>query len=269
MLDPSSRRYRHVLIDADNTLLDFTACERAIIADLCATYRFAPVTHDGRSVLSVYREINHELWRALERGAITGDALRVERFGRLLPHLRFEPAGDAPPSTPRGERPTAAALNTAFLSRLAQCGRTVTGAHEALRAIAPVVVVTNGFPEVQRPRLERAELMPWIERVFVSEEIGASKPSLDFFRHVFTALGDTDPRGYVIIGDSLSSDIAGGAAAGIDTIWFDPEGHPAPTTAGAPTYRIATLAALPPLVMGDSATGRLQGAVAEPLSRLP
>jgi FMN phosphatase YigB (HAD superfamily) len=44
----------------------------------------------------------------------------------------------------------------------------------------------------------------------------------------------------IIVGDSLTSDIAGGAAFGIDTCWLNPKG--APRTPGLePTYELPDL----------------------------
>ena len=67
----------------------------------------------------------------------------------------------------------------------------------------------------------------------VSDEVGAAKPDARIFDAAF-AVADRPPREKVaIIGDSLTSDMAGGRAYGITTIWVDAAGaghgpHPAP-----------------------------------------
>lgn len=56
----------------------------------------------------------------------------------------------------------------------------------------------------------------------ISEEIGAAKPDPAIFDAAFHLLGDPPREEVLIIGDSLTSDIAGGVNYGIDTCWFNP-----------------------------------------------
>lgn len=44
----------------------------------------------------------------------------------------------------------------------------------------------------------------------------------DFFDYVFDKIGSDKRDDYVIIGDSLTSDMLGGKNAKIKTIWFNP-----------------------------------------------
>ena len=45
-----------------------------------------------------------------------------------------------------------------------------------------------------------------------------------YFDYVFERIGEDKKEGSVIIGDSLTSDIAGGNNFGIDTFWYNPNG---------------------------------------------
>lgn len=206
------RRYAHVLIDLDNTLLDFGVCERRIQEEMAREFGYMPRTKDGEDLTRAYRGINAELWRAYERGEIESGELQIERFRRLIERLDV---------TASARPPEAWFLNMQFIKRLSHCAELVPLADRVLPAIAPVVAITNGFPDVQYPRIEASGIGRWIDRTFISEEIGAAKPSREFFDHVLAELGHPDPRACIVVGDSLSSDIAGGAAAGMDTVWFD------------------------------------------------
>ena len=53
-------------------------------------------------------------------------------------------------------------------------------------------------------------------------------------------IAEKDPRRVLVIGDSLSSDIAGGQAAGLDTCWFNPKHLPL-TLKQQPTWQIDAL----------------------------
>lgn len=238
------RRYQHVLIDADNTLLNFAVCERRILETMAREFGFMPRTVEDEDLTAAYRRINASLWHEYEQGRITSDKLKVERFRRLIEILDF--TAIARPVEPEF-------LNRQFIARLTACPEVVPTALPVVEAIAPVHIITNGFPEVQGPRLKASGLMPFVSSVFISEEIGAAKPQKAFFDHVLNALGNPDPSDCVVIGDSLSSDIAGGNGAGIDTVWYDRSemlGEPrytAPEENG-PTYRITRLVELREIV---------------------
>ena len=72
-----------------------------------------------------------------------------------------------------------------------------------------------------------ANLYPYFEQVFVSQDIGYNKPAREYFQGCFDRIPDFDPNKAMIVGDSLTSDILGGIRAGIRTCWVNPEHSPA------------------------------------------
>ena len=84
-------------------------------------------------------------------------------------------------------------------------------------------VVSNGTIVAQTKKLNRSGLGALMDGIFLSEQIGAEKPNLEFFDKVFETIGDIDRNQTMIIGDSLTSDICGGNRAGIITCWYNPE----------------------------------------------
>ena len=107
-----------------------------------------------------------------------------------------------------------------------------------LKARFHLALVTNGLADVQRPRLEHSSLRDCFEHVFISEELGAAKPSAAYFAAVFGAIDNPPRERALIIGDSLTSDMQGGLDYGIATCWYNPAG--AGTTLPV-TYQIARL----------------------------
>ena len=73
-----------------------------------------------------------------------------------------------------------------------------------------------------------------------------TKPRPEIFGRAFEALGEPDRAGALMIGDSLTSDIAGGHNSAIDTCWYNPHGSPAPSSEIV-THEIATLGELIPI----------------------
>ncbi len=79
-------------------------------------------------------------------------------------------------------------------------------------------VATNGS-RAQRPKMEAANLFGLVDGVCVSRELGTAKPDPGIFHAVADAAEATLAGGWMI-GDSPSSDIAGGAGVGLRTIWI-------------------------------------------------
>ena len=94
------------------------------------------------------------------------------------------------------------------------------GAVEMLQALYGsfhLYLATNGTASVQKSRLKSAEIEPFFEQIFISEELGCNKPETSFFERCFATIPDFKKEEAVMVGDSLTSDILGGIRAGIRT----------------------------------------------------
>jgi 2-haloacid dehalogenase len=118
-------------------------------------------------------------------------------------------------------------INRFYLTLLSQQTEEIVGARMLLdHAVGrfELVLVTNGFPEVQHPRILKSAFGDYFKHIIISEEIGHSKPAREFFDYAFEKMGSPKKEQVMIIGDSLSSDIKGGAQYGIRTCWFNLQG---------------------------------------------
>lgn len=211
-----SVRYSTLLFDLDHTLLDSVASEHAAFAAAMAAIGI----DIPQPYFATYREINGGLWAAVERHEIRPDDVRVTRFERLIVHFRLD--GDP------------VAMADAFVAGLGANGELYPGAIEVLTALstrATLALVTNGIGQVQRTRIQRLGINRYFRTVAISGELGYSKPGTAIFEWVFDQLGAPSKSGALVIGDSLTSDMAGGVEFGIDTAWYNPSGRPSP---GAP-----------------------------------
>jgi FMN phosphatase YigB (HAD superfamily) len=84
--------------------------------------------------------------------------------------------------------------------------------------------------------------------VIISEEVGAAKPDPAIFDATFERLGHPRRAEVLLVGDSLTSDIAGGRGYGLDTCWFNPTGTARPADATS-TYEIRHLNELAGLLL--------------------
>jgi HAD superfamily hydrolase (TIGR01509 family) len=123
----------------------------------------------------------------------------------------------------------------------------VAGALEATAARHRVALATNSVDSDEalvRRALARVGLDRYFERIFVSSVIGAEKPSPAFFQAVLGGL-DCRPDEVVMVGDSYEKDVHGAAASGLWTIWYDPDGVPAPPGAHDHYAQISAMNSLP------------------------
>ncbi len=101
----------------------------------------------------------------------------------------------------------------------------IEGAEDLLAYLAPkyrLYLASNGTARVQESRLKSAGIGPYFQQVFISQKLGANKPSPAFFHRCFAQIPDFDPQKALMIGDSLTSDIRGAKGAGIAACWFNP-----------------------------------------------
>ena len=204
-------RYKLILFDNDDTLMDFQACNRNAVDRLMDEVGyFHPDRYDQ------YEQANLECWAELERGLLTQGQLRVERFRRF--YARHPVPGDPAQSAER------------FVELLGEQSILLPHALEAVQSIAaklPVAIVTNGITAIQKNRFARSPLKDWVRDVVISEEQGVSKPRPELFWLACERQG-VAPGDALMIGDGVSSDIRGANAAGIDACWYNPGGKPLP-----------------------------------------
>ena len=206
-------KYYCILFDADNTLLDFDAAENKALAETLVEYGIEP----DAGTVQTYRDINSELWRQLEKGQIRRDKLMGERFTRFLKAI--DAAGDG------------VEMNRCYLDHLSS--------HPDL--MTPNVLDVLG-------ELSEVATLAVVTNVFISEKLDSEKPSRRIFDSALRALGVENREHVLVVGDGLTSDIQGGVNAGLDTCWFNP-GHAENPGKVSPTYEIASLEELYPLVM--------------------
>lgn len=212
-----------VLLDADDTLLDFSKSEREAIVTTLKEFDI-PVT---QKIVDRYVQINLYCWKLLETGRITRAYLDRLRFDML-----FEEFGIAGKDT--------VAAGAAYRAHLTQKGYVIDGAIgflENIYAKYRLFLVTNGTEPTQTVRLKTAGIDGFFEDKFYSEQIGCAKPYKGFFDYVFSHINNFDKSRTALVGDSLSSDILGANNAGITGIWFNPKGD-AVDGAASPDYTV-------------------------------
>lgn len=204
-----------ILWDVDGTLLDFDAAERAALRALFAAFDLGECTD---AMLAHYAAINDGFWRRLERGELTRQQVLSGRFETFFREYGVDTS-------------LAPAFNERYQLAL---GDTIVYRDDSLNIVRLLqgrvkqYVVSNGTVAAQTKKLDRSRLGALMDGVFLSERLGAEKPNRGFFEQVFAAIRPLDLSAVMIVGDSLTSDVAGGINAGIRTCWYNPNALPAP-----------------------------------------
>ena len=221
-----------LLLDLDDTILDFHKAERIAIAKTIREFGVEPT----EEVLERYHKINKWHWEQLELGNMTRAQVLEGRFGMLFREF--------------GVDADAALCARTYEKNLSIGHWFLPGAEEAVDALSKryrLFLVSNGTASVQKGRMTSANLYRFFEKVFVSEEIGYNKPSKAYFDAAFAQIPGFDPEKALMVGDSLSSDIKGGNNAGIRTCWVNP-GHLPRKEGILVDYEIEALYQLPALL---------------------
>jgi 2-haloacid dehalogenase len=117
------------------------------------------------------------------------------------------------------------------MQNLSQKGYLFPGAAELCRSLSRVCrlyIVTNGVEFIQKGRFEKCEIRNCFSGLFISGEIGFEKPNVKYFERAAEKIENFDKNKTLIVGDSLTADIAGGIGFGIGTCWYNPNGKPLP-----------------------------------------
>lgn len=215
--------YSALLMDLDNTILDFSGQEILSFQKIVEAHGLVYT----EALFQNYEVINRAMWHQLEQGEVTIDTVLRERFSQFFKQFSIEVDG--------------LEVDEAFRANLSDTPLLMPYAREVLHHFktlgVPVYSASNGVYKTQMSRLEKADLLQYFDGHFISNHIGFQKPALEFFDYCKQSLGQPLAQNLLMIGDSLTSDIAGANRAQIDSCYYH---HVLPETKQS-TYAIQDL----------------------------
>lgn len=222
--------YKVVLLDADGTLFNYNMAEKYALEKAFKTFSYRGNIEE---ISKRYKVINLNLWLELEKGNITKDKLRYERFQRLFDEYELEF--------------DAHEFSESYLSRLGESNFLIDGAEDICKYLKDkgykVVILTNGIKKVQSSRLDTSAVRDYIDDMVVSEEVGVNKPDPMIYDYTFQLINHNEKDSVIMVGDSLTADIQGGINCGIHTCWLNLDNRRNDTGIN-PTYEIHSLSEL-------------------------
>lgn len=205
-----------VLIDVDNTLLNFD--EYVKYAMRVGFEKFGFKKYEDW-MYDEFCLINNGFWRSYEKGEIAYEEIMQNRWNKVFEKLGI--VGD-------GVEFEKFFKDTLFFNAIL-----MDGAIETLQYLADKYIVctaTNGPYLQQLNRLKISGIEKYITHNFISEEMGVAKPDKAFFSLALERINQKQRENnkselafdnLIMIGDSLSSDMAGAKNSGIKTCFFD------------------------------------------------
>lgn len=207
-------KLKAVFFDLDNTLLDHSKTEMEAKKEIYKMYRkiFKDVTFEDFH--EAYVKHNNRLWDLLTEEKITKEYLRLHRVKDSLEELNLNSEKSLE-------------ISCKYIEIYSQGFHLIEGAIEVLEELKnefQLGIITNGFDEVQKIKLEKTGLAKYFQSVVCSEDVGKMKPHPSIFDFAVKSLNSkTDESIY--IGDNYLTDIVGGKDFGMKTVYLNPKNN--------------------------------------------
>ena len=204
-------RYKAIFIDIDDTLLDYIPCCREAFDAAMRNLTPSLEEREGERLFHLFFEISGRLFSEAKHGKYT-----IAEVMDLYPK-EFIAAIGYPESA-------VDPFKHAFRAAWGETHTLVPEAKEMLDILRTkgyrLFAASNSFGHLQRRRLERAGILPYFEDTYISMYIGYDKPDIRFFQEALRRCG-LQPNEVLMIGDSMTTDVLGAQAAGIEALFFD------------------------------------------------
>lgn len=203
---------KHVFFDLDNTLWDFRKNAKLALEKLYIKYdvenrygftfdEFHPYYHDS----------NEGLWALIRDKKITKEELRARRFKEAFDNLGIN------------NDELAAIFEDEYMETITNYNEVVDGAMELLEYLKPkykLHIITNGFIEVSKRKIETSDLNGYFDTVTYADEIKILKPDPRIYTLAIQK-AKANVEESIYIGDDWIADALGAKEFGMSSIFFD------------------------------------------------
>ena len=208
------KKYKAIFIDIDDTLLDYIPCCREAFQYAMSTLEMenGQWKMDNEDALfDLFFSISGRLFSEAKHGLHTVAEV-MELYPKEFIATIGYPAEAVDP------------FKHAFRAAWGKTHTLVPEAEQMLQTLQAkgyrLFAASNSFGHLQRSRLEHAGILHYFEDTYISMDIGYDKPDIRFYQEALRRCG-LQPSEVLMIGDSMTTDVLGAQAAGIDAIYFD------------------------------------------------
>ena len=201
-------RPKFIYFDLDDTLLNHKKAEENGLRDVHSHFEEVNTVNIDK-LIDVYHHINKGLWDEYGAGKIDRKILHRRRFEETFIALEI-------PSELYAE------AGQVYMNYYRNHWEWVDEAEQAYQKIADhykVGLMTNGFAETQKMKIDQFGFENTTSHIVISEEVGVMKPNPKIFDYA-TDLVKVDRPDILYVGDSLNSDVKGGKHANWQVAWY-------------------------------------------------
>lgn len=204
-----NKKYTHVFFDLDNTLWDFERNSKEAMFETFNHYQLDK-TIGFDLFFDTYLRHNHALWESYRKNEVVKKELTRLRFQNTFTELAMDGIN------PEG-------MNTFYLNVMPKQKMLNEGVIDVLVYLKKkkyqLNIITNGFSEVQRNKIETSGLKPFFNKIFISEEIKSPKPEYEIFEYAIKSANARKSQS-LMIGDDWEIDVLGAVNYGIDAVFY-------------------------------------------------
>lgn len=221
--------YRVLFIDWDDTLGDWGTSALLAQQDIYEQHHFSEFFPSFEAYYAAYNEHNSWLWQQYGKGLITKEFL--SRDFTLYPLVQALGGNEILFQSKRLQQ-LADEVCKEFLALTNQYARLMPDVEKVIPELAKkyiLVIVSNGYTEVQYEKIAESGLKDYFTEIVLSEEVGVNKPEKQFFEialertnKALQDIGKTtvNKEDILLLGDSYTNDIQGAKDFGIDQMWI-------------------------------------------------
>lgn len=215
-------KYKILIFDLDDTLIDNLENVK------CAFKTMVESNNDSYSDGNFMRwyEIDKKFWKDWQDGLIEmPDHLKGEtgkKSDEFLDWLRAQRVLIYYENSIGLEE--AIKLNNIYMQALTEQVIAIEGAYDLLKYLSQkyyIIIATNGPKVATREKLEKIKCSSYVNEVLSADMFGYMKPRKEFFEGIQKLLNNFNNDEYLIIGDSLKSDVGFGMNCNFDSCWFN------------------------------------------------
>ena len=201
---------KHIIFDLDDTLCDYQKAKENEKSHINANLKTYGIDIDA--FWNQYNRVEPTLFRQFADRSIAREEYRIRRFADVLQGSHEK------------SRELSSELNLHYIqdtTRKIELFEDTMPLLKVLRAKEiEAVILTNGMSDSQRAKFKNLGLSRYIQRIYIGEEIGVSKPNRKAFEYVLRDL-DAAASDVLMVGDSIENDIDGAEQAGINAVLID------------------------------------------------
>lgn len=200
-----------VIFDMDGTLIEHTWQMKQICEIFFARFAEALVPVTEREFFDCLWTKSEDVWYMMVDGVLDGDTAARYSYVNTLRALRQD------------DSLAESMLNywrELVLKEVVPFKDTFT-VLDAARQKYTTGILTNGFTDLQRRKIEKYDLAAHVDFTLVSEEAGYHKPDKRAFLEALKLAANASPGETLYVGDNLEADIKGALGAGLTPIFIN------------------------------------------------